>query len=173
MKVQWNLDLYDWGAAEGNLTGVRDALFELGAAEDRDSAEACYWRIDSVVVRDRLLKPGAAETATCLAQLLSIANPAQRLVTLELLGELAAGCVVPTAAAQNLVDRTKDAVCLAFSSVLDLAASSVLADERSLCIDILGCLIEIDPALRATVARCFEQLALKGIEIPWFNLGSP
>lgn len=115
---------------------------------------------------------GADQVARCLVELLEGANHPQRLVVLEILVELAVGCVVPTVAPGDLVFKTACEVSRSLTVVMALAEESRFNDERAWCLDILDCIRDIQPESKAEIDACLARLVGRGVEIPWFSGGS-
>jgi hypothetical protein len=129
---------------------VIESLLTVTSVEE---AQQIYWRIDSVVVRNGSLLPGAAEVCACLVQGLLSVTPAARAEILELLVQLGGGQGEDTIDGPELTRRVQHEVVFGFPSYAELLEIGNRV-ERFHCIDLLSICSSIDSRLHERCIRC-------------------
>lgn len=89
--MNWEVERHDWSRIGRHLAGMSEVIRSLVAVTEPAEAERLYWHVDSVVVQNGALLPGATEVTACLVQCLLSAVSEGRIQILELLVQLGGG----------------------------------------------------------------------------------
>ena len=148
--MKWELERHNWAGIGVNLIEMPNVIDRLLRATDRAEAERMYWRIDSVVVRNGGLLPGAPEVCECLVQGLVSATPVSREKVLELLVQIGGGEAGDTTAGTVLSEGVRHQVLFGLPIYAEFLETGSRA-ERFHCIDLLSICAEIDINSRSRV----------------------
>ncbi|MFL6073304.1 MAG: hypothetical protein ACJ73S_07920 [Mycobacteriales bacterium] len=136
-------------------------MMRLMEVEDDAEAERLYWRIDSVVVRDGSLRPGADAVASCLVQGLIRATSVARIQIFELLAQLGGGVTPEEFGGQSFSDVVHREVLRGFPFYCEYLESASPV-ERFHCIDLLSLCAYNDRGLKDRTFALLSRAAELG-----------
>lgn len=123
--MKWEIERYNWASIGDDLADMPNTIGRLLGATDRPEAERMYWRIDSVVVRNGGLLPGAPEVCECLVQGLLSATSVSREQVLELLVQIGGGEAGPSIAGTALFDGVRHQLLLGLPDTPNSSRSEI------------------------------------------------
>ncbi|MFI7416743.1 hypothetical protein [Nonomuraea sp. NPDC049684] len=158
--MRWELEWRDWSGFAPLGVDMGEVIYRLIHSEDEAEIERFYWQIDSVVVVNGALQPGATDVTACLVQGLLTANDVSRQHVLELLVQLGGG-VDPLGSDRNLAPEVQREVLRGlplYSEIMESGSRS----ERMHCMDLVSISVEIDKSLTGRARALIQQASAMG-----------
>lgn len=159
--MNWDLERHDWARISNQVVIVPQLLEQLVSCSDADQADWLYWQLDFLLVHNQVVKPGSAEAATYLVQVLPMCTAVSRVWVLELLAQFASGSMGRTAALPHVVEALRQALVYAIPQAAQILQYGN-ENERYHCVDILEACFDIAPEQRKRIRFLFDKFANSG-----------